>query len=115
MDQRNHGQSSRGFRGPHTLAASAHDLHVLLRERLGSGTPAALLGHSLGGKVVLEYLRQAIRRGGTAAGIPGQVKRVPPSGQSLQRTPSPSYFPLPHMATVLQQTVVALAYVLMYE
>jgi surfactin synthase thioesterase subunit len=38
--------------GPHTIAASAQDLHSLL----GGRSPDVMVGHSMGGKVVLEYL-----------------------------------------------------------
>jgi esterase len=52
VDLRNHGQS-RGFAGPHTLAASAADLDRLV-EHLDFHA-AAVMGHSFGGKVALVY------------------------------------------------------------
>jgi esterase len=54
MDLRQHG-ASQGFAGPHTLEAAARDLYDVaqhLTER-----PAAVLGHSFGGKVALMYAR----------------------------------------------------------
>lgn len=54
VDLREHG-GSRGFEPPHTLEAAAADLRVLAE---GIGLPMrGLLGHSLGGKVALEYVR----------------------------------------------------------
>lgn len=55
VDLREHGDSL-GFSGPHTLRESAADLHQLAQE-LGH-SPAAVLGHSFGGKVALEYARE---------------------------------------------------------
>ena len=52
VDLRNHG-SSRGFAGPHTLAAAAADVDRLV-ESLDLHA-AAVLGHSFGGKVALLY------------------------------------------------------------
>lgn len=56
VDLREHGGST-GFEPPHTLAAAATDLHHLV-EDLGIHSDA-VLGHSFGGKVALEYARQA--------------------------------------------------------
>lgn len=55
VDLRHHGQS-RGFTGPHTLAASAADVDRLV-ESLDFHA-AAVLGHSFGGKVALMYARE---------------------------------------------------------
>ena len=55
VDLRGHGRSPRGD-APHTVAACAGDILGLLRERQLS--PTALVGHSFGGKVVLELARQ---------------------------------------------------------
>jgi esterase len=52
VDLRNHGQS-RGFAGPHTIAASAADVDRLV-EHLDLHA-AGVLGHSFGGKVALTY------------------------------------------------------------
>ena len=54
VDLRNHGQS-RGFAGPHTIAASAADVDRLV-EHLDLHA-AAVLGHSFGGKVAFTYWR----------------------------------------------------------
>ena len=55
IDLRQHG-SSKGFAAPHTIEAAANDLHALAQS-LGE-SPAAVLGHSFGGKVALMYCRQ---------------------------------------------------------
>jgi pimeloyl-ACP methyl ester carboxylesterase len=49
VDLRNHG-ASQGFAPPHTLEACARDLEAIRAD--------AILGHSFGGKVALEALRQ---------------------------------------------------------
>lgn len=54
IDLRQHG-SSHGFQPPHTLQAAAHDVEQLA-QHLGE-RPAAVLGHSFGGKVALQYAR----------------------------------------------------------
>jgi pimeloyl-ACP methyl ester carboxylesterase len=56
IDLREHG-ASQGFQGPHTIAAAARDLADLA---VATGNPpAAILGHSFGGKVSLEFSRIA--------------------------------------------------------
>ena len=55
IDLRQHG-GSQGFAPPHTIEAAARDLFEL-SQQLGE-TPAALLGHSFGGKVALMYARE---------------------------------------------------------
>lgn len=54
VDLRNHGDSN-GFAPPHTLAACVADL-VALADHLGE--PAAIIGHSFGGKVALCYAEE---------------------------------------------------------
>lgn len=54
VDLRGHGDST-GFPPPHTLRAAACDL--LRTARAAGRTPDAVLGHSFGGKVAMEYLR----------------------------------------------------------
>jgi esterase len=54
IDLRQHGDS-RGFNAPHTIAAAAHDLEELAQHL--NEHPAAVLGHSFGGKVALQYAR----------------------------------------------------------
>ncbi|HEX6938475.1 MAG TPA: alpha/beta hydrolase [Longimicrobiales bacterium] len=92
VDLREHGRS-RGFAPPHTLAAAARDVRALA-ESLGVRTDA-ILGHSFGGKVALEYARR----------FPGAVEQLwivdstpearPPSGsavrmlESVRRHPGP--------------------------
>jgi esterase len=53
VDLRQHG-ASQGFTGPHTIAAAAADLDALSLE---IGAPKAIVAHSFGGKVALEYAR----------------------------------------------------------
>ena len=55
VDLRNHG-GSRGFAGPHTIAASAADVEALVKEL--DLHAAAVMGHSFGGKVALTYARE---------------------------------------------------------
>jgi pimeloyl-ACP methyl ester carboxylesterase len=56
VDLRMHGESQ-GFEPPHTLDACAADLEALADD---TGLfPAAVLGHSFGGKVALSYLARA--------------------------------------------------------
>lgn len=54
VDLRGHGGST-GFPTPHTVRATACDL--LRTARAAGGAPDAVLGHSFGGKVAMEYLR----------------------------------------------------------
>ncbi len=63
VDLREHGESL-GFSAPHSLGAAADDLTAL--ERSLQAPVAGALGHSFGGKVVLEWLR-AGRSGPTEA------------------------------------------------
>lgn len=55
IDLRQHG-ASQGFEPPHTIAAAARDLYELASHL--NETPAAVLGHSFGGKVALMYARE---------------------------------------------------------
>ena len=55
IDLRQHGDSQ-GFAPPHTLTSAARDL-ANMAHQLGE-TPAAILGHSFGGKVALMYARE---------------------------------------------------------
>jgi esterase len=52
IDLREHG-ASQSFPGPHTIAAAANDLSELATS--SGKAPAAILGHSFGGKVSLAY------------------------------------------------------------
>lgn len=56
IDLRQHG-ASQSFAGPHTVSATAADLEAVIAQ---SGImPAAVLGHSFGGKVALVFARDA--------------------------------------------------------
>jgi esterase len=55
IDLRQHG-NSQGFNAPHTIAAAAHDIEALAQNL--NEHPAAVLGHSFGGKVALQYARE---------------------------------------------------------
>lgn len=55
VDLRQHG-ASQGFTPPHILATAAADLAALAAAN--QETPAAILGHSFGGKVALMYARE---------------------------------------------------------
>ena len=87
VDLRNHGKSA-GQPPPHTLAAAAGDLRRLLGTLPGGGGGGgahALVGHSLGGKVVLELLQQLAEA--RDAPLPKQVR--------LLRWPLPPNIALP--------------------
>ena len=72
VDQRNHGASAAlPFHPPHSIEAAAEDLSELIGARLGGRVPEALLGHSLGGKTVLQFLKQAAAEG---AALPKQAR-----------------------------------------
>jgi esterase len=55
IDLRQHGDSQ-GFQPPHTIEAAARDIDELATQSFES--PAAILGHSFGGKVALMYARE---------------------------------------------------------
>lgn len=55
VDLRQHGDSQ-GFEPPHTIAAAAADLSHIAEDAFTG--PAAILGHSFGGKVALQYARE---------------------------------------------------------
>jgi pimeloyl-ACP methyl ester carboxylesterase len=75
VDQRNHGSSSLlpGLHPPHSIEASARDIVQLFRSRFGGRAPSVVLGHSLGGKVALEYLAQ-LAGGDTGLALPKQAR-----------------------------------------
>lgn len=56
IDLRQHG-ASRGLAPPHTVVAAARDLDALVEDT--GALPAAVLGHSFGGKVALLFARDA--------------------------------------------------------
>jgi pimeloyl-ACP methyl ester carboxylesterase len=53
-DQRGHGRSGRGARANATIEQFARDLHAVLEATVPTG-PVVLVGHSLGGMVVMAY------------------------------------------------------------
>ncbi|GAX75288.1 hypothetical protein CEUSTIGMA_g2733.t1 [Chlamydomonas eustigma] len=59
VDLRNHGASTsrRNLTPPHSVEAAAHDVLRLMCEVLPEGSPRALIGHSMGGKVAMEAIR----------------------------------------------------------
>jgi len=63
VDLRLHGESPQGFPAPHSVAAAASDV-LRLTEGGAPGPVTALVGHSLGGKVVLAAQRQSEHRFG---------------------------------------------------
>eukprot|EP01025_Chloroclados_australasicus_P015342 TRINITY_DN17342_c0_g2_i1.p1 TRINITY_DN17342_c0_g2~~TRINITY_DN17342_c0_g2_i1.p1 ORF type:complete len:355 (-),score=16.30 TRINITY_DN17342_c0_g2_i1:156-1160(-) len=74
LDLRNHGASSqvRGFHTPHNMHASAQDIQQLVEREFGGQYPQFLMGHSLGGKVCMEYVKQ-ISEGEIEGNPPEQV------------------------------------------
>jgi len=66
VDHRGHGQSESGL-PPHTLAACALDVHALLQ--ILQLQPDVLCGHSFGGKIALEYVKQGLDNKGGGSGI----------------------------------------------
>ncbi|KAG2492687.1 hypothetical protein HYH03_009101 [Edaphochlamys debaryana] len=74
VDLRCHGGSARrsGFHPPHNMRAAAEDVGRLIRDQLGHAAPAAVLGHSLGGKVGLALLGLAAE-GAAACAPPRQL------------------------------------------
>ncbi|XP_010520701.1 PREDICTED: protein ABHD11 [Tarenaya hassleriana] len=107
VDLRNHGRSTEveGLDPPHDLVSSAKDVADLVK---GSGWdwPDVVVGHSLGGKVALQFLESCINGdyGESASppkqlwvldSVPGEVKSENSDGevekvlQTLQSLPSP--------------------------
>lgn len=79
VDLRNHGKSSdiEGLNPPHDLVNAAQDLANLI-ESQNWAWPDVVLGHSLGGKVALQFA-QSCARGhyGDYAKLPKQVLLCP--------------------------------------
>lgn len=84
VDLRMHGDST-GFEGPHTLSACAADLRRL--EESTGRPPSALLGHSFGGKVVLETLERAGIRGRESEGREPDPDAPPRQAWIVDSTP----------------------------
>ena len=75
MDLRNHGKSAEleGFGPPHDMVNAAKDLAKLI-ESQDWAWPDVVMGHSMGGKVALQFL-ESCNRGdyGNSASLPKQV------------------------------------------
>jgi len=75
VDLRNHGRSAgiKGFGPPHSISTAAKDLADLVKAR-GWPWPDVVLGHSMGGKVALDFA-ESCSRGvyGDSADLPKQV------------------------------------------
>lgn len=75
MDLRNHGRSAEveGFDPPHDMVNAAKDLAKLI-ESQDWAWPDVVMGHSMGGKVALQFL-QSCNNGdyGDSASLPKQV------------------------------------------
>lgn len=106
VDLRNHGRSAEqgGFGPPHDMFSAAKDLADLVKSR-GWAWPDAVIGHSMGGKVALQFAQSCARGdyGESAAcprllgvldSVPGEVKPDNSDGEvekvleTLQSLPS---------------------------
>lgn len=75
VDLRNHGRSTEveGINPPHDLVNSAKDLADLVKAS-GWNWPDVVIGHSLGGKVALQFMQSCARGDyGQSASPPKQV------------------------------------------
>lgn len=75
VDLRNHGRSTEveGINPPHDLVNAAKDLADLVKAR-GWNWPDVVIGHSLGGKVALQFMESCARGDyGQSASPPKQV------------------------------------------
>nr|VDD57173.1 unnamed protein product [Brassica oleracea] len=107
VDLRNHGRSTEveGINPPHDLVNSAKDLADLVKAS-GWNWPDVVIGHSLGGKVALQFMQSCARGdyGQSASppkqlwvldSVPGEVKAEQSDGEvekvlmTLQSLPSP--------------------------
>ncbi|XP_024967263.1 protein ABHD11-like [Cynara cardunculus var. scolymus] len=72
VDLRNHGRSA-GLHPPHNMVNAANDLDNLVKSE-GWNWPDVILGHSLGGKVALQYVMSCARGDyGSSAKLPKQL------------------------------------------
>ena len=101
VDQRNHGASSAlALHPPHSVEASAGDLADLVDTQLGGRVPDAMLGHSLGGKTVLEFLRRQAEQGrplpkqasSHILAVPAFCRKTPLAGLPRSRVTQASLF-----------------------
>ncbi|EMS47721.1 Abhydrolase domain-containing protein 11 [Triticum urartu] len=77
VDLRNHGSSARikGLSPPHDMSSAAKDLADLVKAR-GWTWPDVVVGHSMGGKVALDFTESCSRGDyGESAALPKQVHR----------------------------------------
>lgn len=78
VDLRNHGRSAgiKGIVPPHNMSTAAKDLADLVKAR-GWAWPDVVVGHSMGGKVALDFA-ESCSRGvyGQSAALPKQVPVV---------------------------------------
>lgn len=81
IDIRQHGDSQ-GFEPPHTIAAAARDIDELTKAC--SETPAAIFGHSFGGKVALMYARDHAHTLDQVWVIDSTPDARPPEGSAWQ-------------------------------
>lgn len=75
LDLRNHGRSAglSGLNPPHDIPSAANDVANLVKSQ-GWSWPDVVLGHSMGGKVALQYAMSCARGDyGTSAKLPKQV------------------------------------------
>lgn len=78
VDLRNHGRSVEleGLSPPHDLVNAAKDLADLVKHR-GWVWPDVVIGHSLGGKVALQFLEDCAKgKYGESVALPKQVPCV---------------------------------------
>lgn len=82
MDLRNHGKSAEldGFLPPHNLENAAKDLANLVRSQ-GWDWPDVVVGHSMGGKVALQFAQSCAN--GDYGDINGLPKQVIPSIEAI--------------------------------
>ncbi|BAF06793.1 Os01g0862000 [Oryza sativa Japonica Group] len=74
VDLRNHGRSAgiKGLRPPHDMSTAARDLADLVKAR-GWAWPDVVVGHSMGGKVALDFAESCSRGDyGESADLPKQ-------------------------------------------
>ena len=77
LDLRNHGKSAQqAFPEPHDLAATAGDIVSLVSRNFQARGPQVIIGHSLGGKVVLAYLKLLAQSAPPPVSLPRQVSRA---------------------------------------
>ncbi|KAK3405772.1 hypothetical protein EUGRSUZ_K02563 [Eucalyptus grandis] len=99
VDLRNHGRSAElgGFGPPHDMFSAAKDLADLVKSRCWAW-PDAVIGHSMGGKVALQFAQSCARGDyeqlGVLDSVPGEVKPDNSDGEvekvleTLQSLPS---------------------------